>query len=533
MSKVRCSKAVIPSYNEFEESIVKKKDQVIEGDELSKESMKETNSVFGRRATLTKLKIKSHSLKRFKGHNCFSILENNSEEDLDNIIMKRLNIINMKKSLLKKCKTCNFKKRSCMLDRSSCPALKRICFACKKDGHFPRSINCKRSRMDIRSKSLTITSKNQLPAKGIKVSATNLILIKKRISQLETLNQEEESHFNQSEIIKESKNIDLIPFNMMYLFLNYDYFISTSTSKMKVNLIEQARKGTDLKKSILKSAKDCAKHFDNKTNQDQKRNFSVYCSNKVKKILKLKTIPNIDDMDKIQNKLDSFDKIFYVNQEVGDHDQVSSEEVLSDDKCNEDQVSNCDEEEMSDDQVDQFADQNQSNENRVEISLDQVQNTQRCEYQEQNIVEQAKNNEHQVQNGSKNEVCCYVDQYQINVNEGQSIIEDQFNQSDNRNFDLLMNIPQLDGCDEFDLSEKGNMEKQIYGVNCEINEIIQLINFFRSFNFLWISTDSHWLCSVPQECFFCYMRSTCLRLRKEREKGPKMVQLNEFVNQLI
>ena len=175
--------------------------------------------------------------------------------------------------------------------------------------------------------------------------------------------------------------------------------------------------------------------------------------------------------------MDLFDKIFYVDQEVGDHDQASSEEVLSDDKCNEDQVSNCDEEEMSDDQVDQFADQNQSNENRVEISLDQVQNTLHCEYQDQNSVEQAKNSEHRVQNG-KDQVHCCVDQYQINVNEGQSKTEDQFTQSDNRNLDLLMAIPQLDGCDDFDLSEKGNMEKQIYGVNCEINEIIQLINFF-------------------------------------------------------
>ena len=294
---------------------------------------------------------------------------------------------------------------------------------------------------------------------------------------------------------------------------------------MKVNLIEQARKETDLKKSILKSAKDCAKHFDNKTNQDQKCNFSIYCSKKIKKILKLKAIPSIDEIDKIQNKLDLFDKIFYVNQEVGDHDQVSSEEVLSDDKCNEDQVSNCDEEEMSDDQ-------NQSDENQVGKSVDKVQNTLHCEYQDQNSVEQAKNSEHQVQNG-KDQVHCCVDQYQINVNEGQSKTEDQFTQSDNRNLDLLMAIPQLDGCDDFDLSEKGNMEKQIYGVNCEINEIIQLINFVRSFNFLWISTDSHWLCSLHQECFFCYMRSTCLRLRKEREKGPKMVQLNEFVNQLF
>ena len=74
--------------------------------------------------------------------------------------------------------------------------------------------------------------------------------------------------------------------------------------------------------------------------------------------------------------------------------------------------------------------------------------------------------------------------------------------------------------------------KRIYGINCEISNIIHMINFIRSFNFLWITRDTHWMCHISQDCFFCSLRSSCLRLRQEREKGPKTLQLNEYVNQL-
>ena len=96
----------------------------------------------------------------------------------------------------------------------------------------------------------------------------------------------------------------------------------------------------------------------------------------------------------------------------------------------------------------------------------------------------------------------------------------------------LVDIPQLDGFDDEDKISKGKSVKQIYGIKCNIRAIVQLVNFLRSFNFLWISSSSHWLCTLSQSCFFCYIRSSCLRLRKERFKGPKMLQLNEFVNQL-
>ena len=46
-----------------------------------------------------------------------------------------------------------------------------------------------------------------------------------------------------------------------------------------------------------------------------------------------------------------------------------------------------------------------------------------------------------------------------------------------------------------------------------------------------ISRTSHSLCSLDKSCFFCNMRSACLRLRQCRQKGPKCLQVNEFVCQ--
>ena len=47
-------------------------------------------------------------------------------------------------------------------------------------------------------------------------------------------------------------------------------------------------------------------------------------------------------------------------------------------------------------------------------------------------------------------------------------------------------IPQLDGFDEELSSEDETIEnKKIFAINCEDKEIVQLINFFRSFDVLW------------------------------------------------
>ena len=42
----------------------------------------------------------------------------------------------------------------------------------------------------------------------------------------------------------------------------------------------------------------------------------------------------------------------------------------------------------------------------------------------------------------------------------------------------------------------------------------------------------HSVCSLDKNCFFCHMRSSCLRLRREYLKGPKYIKVNEFTSQL-
>ena len=60
-----------------------------------------------------------------------------------------------------------------------------------------------------------------------------------------------------------------------------------------------------------------------------------------------------------------------------------------------------------------------------------------------------------------------------------------------------------------------------------------MFNFLRSFNLMWITSDSHQLCDIDRSCFFCNVRSSFLRLRKRREKGIKSIKLNEYVSQLF
>ena len=103
------------------------------------------------------------------------------------------------------------------------------------------------------------------------------------------------------------------------------------------------------------------------------------------------------------------------------------------------------------------------------------------------------------------------------------------------NFIFHDTVCQLDGND--DCSSLSSMDeilpvKEIYAVNCESRELVDLINFVRSFNLLWVSTQEHLLCALDQSCFFCNIRSSCLRLRQERKKGPRSIKVNEFVCQL-
>ena len=91
------------------------------------------------------------------------------------------------------------------------------------------------------------------------------------------------------------------------------------------------------------------------------------------------------------------------------------------------------------------------------------------------------------------------------------------------------NILQVDG-----LEDEG-VSKKYFSVNCKVEELIVLINFFRCFENLWNSAIQHALCIFDKDksnCFFCLMRSTCLRINTPRTTGPKSLKIVEFVSQL-
>ena len=91
------------------------------------------------------------------------------------------------------------------------------------------------------------------------------------------------------------------------------------------------------------------------------------------------------------------------------------------------------------------------------------------------------------------------------------------------------NIPQVDGLDNLDIN------KNIFSVNCELEELVVIMNFFRSFQFIWKLTTQHTLCTFEKKgdnCFFCLMRSSCLRLNAYRSYGPKSLKVVEIASQM-
>ena len=108
--------------------------------------------------TKTKLmNIDGEFLKKFQTRNRFEVLIGNQEEEVKHII-KRNQLLDIPKKLLKKCKRCNYKKRNCIVNPSTCNALKRCCFKCKKLGHYPQSPRCKANK-NVQPKTITKTKK--------------------------------------------------------------------------------------------------------------------------------------------------------------------------------------------------------------------------------------------------------------------------------------------------------------------------------------------------------------------------------------
>ena len=88
--------------------------------------------------TLDKIQKNEDEVSQMINH--YKLLEDN------NMLSHELKILLAPRSTLKKCRFCNFKKRLCALNRSECSAFYRSCNSCKKKGHFPKSLNCTKTR---------------------------------------------------------------------------------------------------------------------------------------------------------------------------------------------------------------------------------------------------------------------------------------------------------------------------------------------------------------------------------------------------
>ena len=132
-------------------------------------------------------------LSPFENKNQFGILTDNAEEKVENIL-KRVKLLNTSKRHLKKCKKCNFKKRSCLVDFSTCKSFDKFCSKCNKKGHFPQSQECK-SRRKIKKENLQKTENPdgcrikkenlQQTQKPFDINPQILFLLKNKIHQLE------------------------------------------------------------------------------------------------------------------------------------------------------------------------------------------------------------------------------------------------------------------------------------------------------------------------------------------------------------
>ena len=92
-------------------------------------------------------------------------------------------------------------------------------------------------------------------------------------------------------------------------------------------------------------------------------------------------------------------------------------------------------------------------------------------------------------------------------------------------------IPQFDGNINGSSEDDQIVNKTIYSINCEMTEIIEVITFLRSFDFYWKYLENHKLCEPKksaEQCFFCHMRSSCLKLNNQRSKGPRSLKIIEF-----
>ena len=352
---------------------------------------------------------KSSILDCFQTFNRFEPLCDNPEEDIEKLI-KTSYILSANKKSVKKCRTCHFKKRQCALSPSLCRAIDKVCNCCKKIGHFPKSLCCKKRRK-YQNKNIAKMRSNGSFTQVI--SKKNLKLIKTRIQQLER---------------HKKRNC------------------------------------------IIQSADKCAVKFENAKFDQDSHMMIDYCAKKLKKQLKIKSLPDTENKAVLQNMMNVFDQMYYNTDDC----KINSSSNISK------EISS-----FKNDDLNTFStDTNAKKKGPVSEEITTI--------------------------------------LQLDGNISLSSEDETV-------------ITQIDGNDSMLIKDEAKMKRTIFSINCASNDVIQLITFFRSFDFVWEITNWHKLCnskSSEESCFFCHVRSSCLRLNGKRGRGPKGLKINEFASQL-
>ena len=137
-------------------------------------------------------------------------------------------------------------------------------------------------------------------------------------------------------------------------------------------------------------------------------------------------------------------------------------------------------------------------------------------------------------------ICYFVDQdsTELSVYKQEEDIYSSYLTHEEKEIFTNCNIAQLDGnCDEIMISDSDTeIECNAYAINCENKKINILLNFLRKFFGSWPLTYIHPLCNFQhkdENCFYCLIRSSCLRIEGYRVKGPRSMKPYEYVSQLF
>ena len=475
-------------------------------------------------------------------------LQNNSEDNLD-ILEQDWRVLSLSRKKLKKCKTCGNKRRQCVINPTDCKALGLHCHFCLKPGHFPKSSRCKKQR-EMQCRKRNNVKKRYFTMDQQHITKKNKKLIKKKIEDLEKLTKRSSVIMlakrcakklgtkkwknNQEEFLaycckKIQKLLNLNPIqnqedmNLIYDILKVYDQMFYSKKDAEDNLTQDERSSVVDPQTIADADDNCQYEDKNNlkasSNKDGDLSKGVIEGNAYKECTILQEIETLSYDDNLI--MDNDISISQVNEELDEFYFSDCEEAITKvDYSNEKELIYKDENLVQDSNLlgseidDSSVEKLDTNSNYSSEVLSR--------YTEETVL-------------FDEEDQTFYSDCEESVGDDQDIMKDEEILSNEMDWIKSNNwlIPQIDGLEDEvtdDEAELANL--RLYGVKCEEVQIIQMLNFFRSFDLLWRHNEEHQLCNPKSNCFYCHMRSSMLRLTSDRRKGPKVLKMNEIVSQL-